>query len=68
MSDMSKNTNLEIAVEIMAAKIAKMSREGYTAEDDKMKKLTGLLLCLLRRGCNRENNNRIRTRNKKRLY
>ena len=39
MSDMSKNTNLEIAVEIMAAKIAKMSREGYTAEDDKMKKL-----------------------------
>ncbi len=39
MSDMSKNTNLEIAVEIMAAKIAKMSREGYTAEDDKMKKI-----------------------------
>lgn len=39
MSDMSKNTNLEIAVEIMAAEIAKMSREGYTAEDDKMKKL-----------------------------
>ncbi|MBS5786081.1 MAG: hypothetical protein ACLTTR_06950 [Clostridia bacterium] len=39
MSDMSRNTKLEIAVEIMAAKIAKMSREGYTAEDDKMKKL-----------------------------
>lgn len=39
MSDMSRNTKLEIAVEIMTAKIAKMSREGYTAEDDKMKKL-----------------------------
>ena len=39
MSDMSRNTKLEVAVEIMAAKIAKMSREGYTAEDDKMKKL-----------------------------
>lgn len=39
MSDMSRNTKLEIAVEIMAAKIAKMSREGYTAEEDKMKKL-----------------------------
>lgn len=39
MSDMSRNTKLEIAVEIMAAKIAKMSREGYTAEDDKMKKI-----------------------------
>lgn len=39
MSDMSRNTKLEIAVEIMAAKIAKMSREGYTAEYDKMKKL-----------------------------
>lgn len=39
MSDMSRNTKLEIAAEIMAAKIAKMSREGYTAEDDKMKKL-----------------------------
>ena len=71
MSDMSKNTNLEIAVEIMAAKIAKMSREGYTAEDDKMKKLIDErfdVVVYWRRGCNRENNNRIRTRNKKRLY
>ena len=39
MMEMSKNTKLEIAVEIMAAKIAKSSRGGNTIEDEKMKKL-----------------------------
>lgn len=39
MSEISRNTKLEIAVEIMAAKIAKTSKEGYTVDDDKMKKL-----------------------------
>lgn len=36
---MNKNTMLEIAVEIMAAKIAKTSREGIEADDEKMKQL-----------------------------
>ena len=36
---MNQNTKLEIAIEIMAAKIAKTSREGIKPEDEKMKKL-----------------------------
>ena len=36
---MNENTRLEIAVEIMAAKIAKASREGIEPEDEKMKEL-----------------------------
>ena len=36
---MNKNTKLEIAVEIMAAKIAKTAREGISPEDEKMKEL-----------------------------
>ena len=36
---MNKNTMLEIAVEIMAAKIAKTSREGIEANDEKMQQL-----------------------------
>lgn len=36
---MNKNTKLEIAIEIMAAKIAKTSREGIEPEDEKMKEL-----------------------------
>ncbi len=36
---MNKNTKLEIAVEIMAAKIAKTSREGIKPNDKEMKKL-----------------------------
>jgi len=36
---MNKNTKLEIAVEIMAAKIAKSTREGIEPESDKMKQL-----------------------------
>lgn len=36
---MSKNTKLEIAVEIIAAKIAKTSKEGYSVNDEKMKQL-----------------------------
>lgn len=36
---MDKNTKLEIAVEIMAAKIAKTAREGIGEQDEKMKKL-----------------------------
>lgn len=39
MNDISKNTKLEIAVEIMAAKIAKTSKEGYLANEEKMKQL-----------------------------
>ena len=33
------NTKLEIAVEIMAAKIAKTSKEGYKVDSEKIKKL-----------------------------
>lgn len=36
---MNENTKLEIAVEIMAAKIAKTAREGVKPEDESMKKL-----------------------------
>ena len=36
---MNKNTKLEIAVEIMAAKIAKTAREGIGPDDEKMKQL-----------------------------
>ena len=36
---MNQNTKLEIAIEIMAAKIAKTSREGIEPEDEKMKEL-----------------------------
>ena len=36
---MNQNTKLEIAIEIMAAKIAKTSREGIEPEDEKMKRL-----------------------------
>lgn len=36
---MDKNTELEIAVEIMAAKIAKASREGIEPDSEEMKKL-----------------------------
>ena len=36
---MNKNTKIEIAVEIMAAKIAKTAREGVSAEDEIMKNL-----------------------------
>ena len=36
---MNENTKLEIAVEIMAAKIAKTSREGVNPDDKEMKKL-----------------------------
>ena len=36
---MNENTKLEIAVEVMAAKIAKIAREGIGPEDEKMKQL-----------------------------
>lgn len=36
---MNQNTKLEIAIEIMAAKIAKTTREGIEPEDEKMKEL-----------------------------
>ncbi|MGN1384861.1 MAG: hypothetical protein ACI4XD_06220 [Clostridia bacterium] len=39
MIGISQNTKLEIAVEIMAAKIAKTSKEGYTIDDEKMQQL-----------------------------
>ena len=39
MIGISQNTKLEIAVEIMAAKIAKTCKEGYTINDEKMQQL-----------------------------
>lgn len=39
MIGISQNTKLEIAVEIMAAKIAKTSKEGYIINDEKMQQL-----------------------------
>lgn len=36
---MNKNTKLEIAVEIMAAKIAKSSKQGIGPDDEKMREL-----------------------------
>ena len=35
----SLNTKLEVAVEILAAKIAMISNEGYTSKDEEMQKL-----------------------------
>lgn len=35
----SLNTQLEAAVEILAAKIANMSNQGYTMKDEQMKQL-----------------------------
>lgn len=37
--EMSLNTKLEVAVEIISAKIANLSNAGYSVEDEKMKKL-----------------------------
>ena len=39
MENISLNTKLEIAVEVIAAQIAKTSNEGYTIKDKKRKKL-----------------------------
>ena len=39
MKEMSINTKLEVAIEILAAKIANTSKEGYTIEDNEMKQL-----------------------------
>lgn len=35
----SLNTKLEVAVEILAAKIAMTSNQGYTSKDEEMQKL-----------------------------
>ncbi len=37
--EMSLNTKLEVAVEIISAKIANLSNAGYSVEDEEMKKL-----------------------------
>lgn len=37
--EMSLNTKLEVAVEIISAKIANLSREGYTTENPEMQQL-----------------------------
>lgn len=37
--NVSFNTKLEVAVEVISAKIANMSNKGYTVEDEEMKKL-----------------------------
>lgn len=39
MDEISQNTKLEIAVEIIAAKIAKCSRDGYRIKDYEIKNL-----------------------------
>ena len=39
MENISPNTKLEIAVEVIAAKIAKVSNEGYTIKKKKMQEL-----------------------------
>ena len=39
ISKMSKNTKLEVAMEILSSKIANMSKDGYNVEDLKMKEL-----------------------------
>lgn len=39
MDEISQNTKLEIAVEIIAAKIAKCSRDGYKIKDYEIKNL-----------------------------
>lgn len=39
MKEMSVNTKLEVAIEILAAKIANASKKGYTIEDNEMKQL-----------------------------
>lgn len=39
MINISQNTKLEIAVEIMAAKIAKTSKEGYKLDDERIQQL-----------------------------
>lgn len=37
--EMSLNTKLEVAVEIISAKIANLSNAGYTTESEEMRKL-----------------------------
>lgn len=39
MENISPNTKLEIAVEVIAAKIANVSNEGYTIKNKKMQEL-----------------------------
>ncbi len=36
IENMSLNTKLEVALEILAAKITKTSKQGFTADDVKM--------------------------------
>ena len=38
-NEMSINTKLEVALEVIAAKIADVSKKGYTIEDDELKTL-----------------------------
>lgn len=35
----NKNTKLEVAIEILAAKIALVAKEGYTVKDEQIRKL-----------------------------
>lgn len=37
--EMSLNTKLEVAIEVLAAKIANTSKEGYSTEDKEMQEL-----------------------------
>ncbi len=39
IDEMTPNTKLEVALEVIAAKIAKMSKDGYTINDEQMQQL-----------------------------
>ena len=38
-NEMSRNTKLEVALEVLSAKIADMVKKGYTVEDEQLKLL-----------------------------
>lgn len=38
-NEMSRNTKLEVALEVLSAKIANMVKKGYTVEDEELKVL-----------------------------
>ena len=37
--EMNQNTKLEVAIEVISAKIADLSKNGYTTEDEEMRNL-----------------------------
>ena len=47
MQDVSLNTKLEIAVEIIAAKIAQPFKKGYSINEEKLKKLNSCITAIV---------------------